>query len=337
MNLLTHWRKDPKKKAKIKGLARVAVYFGVLGIGSALLTVRSARAQVGQEGLEIGRQLNQRITALVGDGKHETTKLRVNGQVIYVASSLVKDPAKDVLDRFAHYCGSNLAQSPKEWNGLADQPGAMADAKVTGESGVIRAGEGDDGMVMCFTKTKDAKPKLSEAVQAFAETGELSALGELRYAYASTTNGKTSVLTAWTHEHFSVKEMMAQEGVDAPGIDVPGLPRPPNTWRMISATAEGTGYMVNVYRTDATPEQLSSFYEAEMKKLGYDGGDVPLSRPNRETDPPLPAIADANEKRGLAFMKEGAVFTIGIRREDGKSYIAAGFSGAAAGMRATTP
>jgi hypothetical protein len=331
MNLLTHWRKDPKKKAHIKGMARVAVYFSVLGVASAILTVRSAKAQVAQEGLELGRQLAQRMDALAGEGKHETTKLRLNGQVMYVSNALVKDPAKDVLDRFAEHCEKNLAQSPKEWNGLADAPGELGDAKVTGEAGVVRAGSDKDGMVMCLTKTKASKPKLSEAVQAFAETGELSALGELRYVFVQTTpKGKTQVLTAWTHETFSVKEMMPPEGVDSPGADIAGLPRPPASWRMISATAEGTGYAMNVYRSDDSPEKISAFYEAEMKKLDFTGGAIPFARPNGEVDGQIVRPEEGTGKTGLAFAKEGAVFTVGIKQENGKSYVAAGYAGTTA-------
>lgn len=331
MNLLTHWRKDPKKKAHIKGMARVAVYFGVLGIASTILTVRSAKAQVAQEGLELGRQLAQRMDSLVGEGKKETNKLRLNGQVIYVSNALVKDPAKDVLDRFADHCARNLAQSPKEWNGLANAPGELGDAKVTGDSGVVRAGSDKDGMVMCLTKTKDSKTKLSEAVQAFAETGELSVLGELRYVFVQTTpKGKTQVLTAWTHEKFSVKEMMPPEGVDSPGADIAGLPRPPASWRMISATSEGTGYAMNVYRSDESPEKLASFYEAEMKKLGFTGGSVPFARPNGEMGDHVDRPAEGSPRTGLAFAKEGAVFTVGINAENGKSYVAAGFAGTTA-------
>ncbi len=328
MNLLKYWRTDPTKKAQIRGLVRVACYFGVLGIGSAFFTVRSARAQVAQEGLELGRQLSQRMQSLAGPGQHEVNKLRVNGQPIYVASTTTKDAPKDVLERFAGYCAQNLAQSPQEWNGLADEPGAMKDAKVSGEAGIIRAGSDTDGMVMCFAKGKEAKAKLSDAVQAFAETGDLSALGELRYAYVhSAANGKTSVLTAWTHERFSVKELVAQEGVDAPGQDFTGLPRPQGSWRMFSATSEGTGYAVNVYRTDASGESVAELYDKEMLKLGWTGGEVTF-------DPNEP---NAAQKKGLAYGKEGALLTVGIRSEDGKTYVAVGYAGASSGMRATAP
>lgn len=323
LELLTHWRKNPAKKRHIKGLARVAVYFTVLGLGCAFVSVRAARAQVAEEGLDLGRQLSRRMNALMGPGEHETMKLRVNGQSLYVSNTVSKDPAKDVLDRFAAHCAENLAQSPREWAGLGDRPGELGRARVAPGEGVIRAGSDRDGMVMCFAKTKDAKPKLADAVKAFAETGDLSALGELRYAFVSTApNGRTSVLAAWTHERFSVKEMMPPEGTDAPGEDLAGFPRPPRSWRMLSATSEGTGYAMNVYRTDAPPDEVVALYETEVRKLGYTGGLIPFdpSDPKRE------------DKRGLAFANGGALLTVGMRVEDGKTYVATGFAGVPQGM-----
>lgn len=328
MKLLAHWRKDPAKKKHIRGMARVATYFAVLGAVSAVFSVRAARAQVAQEGLELGRELSQRMRTLVGPGSQELQKLKVNGQPIWVASSVSKDPAKDVLDRFARLCAQNLAQSPKEWAGLGDAPGVLPDAKLSPDEGVVRAGTDADGMVMCFVKGKDSKPKLSEAVKAFAETGNLSALGELRYAYASTApNGRTSVLAAWTHESFSVKDLAVPEGVDAPGEDFPDFPRPPASWRMLSASSEGTGHGVNVYRTKASPDAVVSLYETEMKKLGWGGGDVPFDASD----------VSRAEKRGLVFAKDGSLLTVGVRQEDGHTFVAVGYAGMHAGFRATPP
>ncbi len=326
MKLLTHWRRDPAKKKHIRGMARVAIYFAVMGLGSALLFVRAARAQVAGEGLELGRQLSQRMTTLIGPGQHEVNKLRLNGQPIYVATSSTTDPATDVLDRFARHCAQNLAQSPREWASLGDQPGVLPDAKLSADEGVVRAGTDADGMVMCFVKTKDASPKLTDAVKAFAETGNLSALGELRYAYARTTQGgRTSVLTAWTYETFSVFDLAPPEGVDAIGEDFPDFPRPPASWRMLSARAEGTGYGLNVYRTKASPDAVVTLYETALRKLGYTGGLIPFA----ETD----LARDA--KRGMAFGKDGALLSVGVRHEDGLTFVAVGFAGAGPATRTT--
>ena len=51
-------------------------------------------------------------------------------------------------------------------------------------------------------------------------TGELGAIGELRYAYVSRApSGKTLVLTVWTDSTFNLRDMIGEEGKDSAGED----------------------------------------------------------------------------------------------------------------------
>ena len=152
-----------------------------------------------------------------------------------------------------------------------DKPG-NDDVKrgVVGSAGIVRGGDGDEGAVLCFTKTPSSKRTFSEAVKTFATTGELGALGGVRYVYAhKSKQGNTVVLTAWTDEQFNVMRFMGEDGKDAEGEDFTGLPRPPASTRVMSARLEDTPFGINVYRSKTAPAELAKIYDESMIKEGW--------------------------------------------------------------------
>jgi hypothetical protein len=69
---------------------------------------------------------------------------------------------------------------------------------------------------------------LTSRLQDFAKTGDLSAVGELRYVLAHRVDGKTAVLTMWTEGPTPLLKMFPTSG-DAPGRDPQEVPRAPGT------------------------------------------------------------------------------------------------------------
>src|SRR5262249_42086816 len=141
------------------------------------------------------------------------------------------------------------------------------------------AGEGDEGSVMCFVRGDEMKPSASEAFTTLMQTGELGALGKVRYAYAkkNAKTGKTLLLTAWTESKFNLYQMLANGKTDAIGEDFPEIPRVPNSVRAIAARAEGTPYAINVYKTTDRPEATLAFYDGAMKERGWLGYDPEMN------------------------------------------------------------
>ena len=253
---------------------------------------------------------------LANASQHDVTPVVFNGQKMFLGSSISNDPPGAVLDRYEASCKSNPGQPAAGWKDL-DPRATAADAPAIATTGLMRSGTAEEGTVVCFVKGADTKATTAEAFRSFAETGELGALGRLRYVYAKTTrSGRTHVLTAWTDDRFNLVDMMPEDGKDAPGQDFPELPRVPNSTRALSAYAEGMPYGVNVYRTTDSPSKTLAFYDAQMIERGFHGFDPEFTE-------------EKNGGQARAYVKDGVVLTIGTKVQPEGVFVALGLAGVA--------
>jgi hypothetical protein len=254
-----------------KGMFRVVAYATAIAILCGFVSVRFARAEVIENSLVIGRQM----TELAHSAKNQAMKVQMNGQEVVFASQLSHDAPRAILDRYEQLCRDNAAQSPDEWRSLAEQAPAGARGKDIAETGgTIRGGSRDEGTVMCFVRSKASKATLGEALATFQTTGELGAIGQLRYAYVrKTKNGGTHVLTMWTMDKFNVREMLPEQG-DAPGEDVAALPRPAGSRRLFAIRIAGAPFGVNAYESDRDPVALASSYDERLTRAGWFAIDI---------------------------------------------------------------
>jgi len=301
-------RHSAEKKKHLKGLLRAGGYFVALTAVFGAIQVRSARAEVKNRTVEMGRQMLQLANAT----QHDVNRINFNGQPMFLGSSLATDSPKSVLDRYEGYCNDNRAQPAESWRELATKPGDK-DKKESGTSilntGIMRSGTDQEGTVVCFTKGAESKASTSEAFKTFAETGELGALGGLRYVYARTTDqGKTLVLTAWTDDKFNLAKLIPEEGKDSGGADFPNLPRPAGTQRVLSAIVEGTPFGVNLYRGGESPEKVVAALDEDMQKRGWWALDPNLAK-RTEYDPARPPV-------GRLYEKDGVVLTVASARDE---------------------
>lgn len=327
------WRSwSVEKSQRVRGLFRVMTYFSVITVACGIVSVRHARAEYENRTLAFGRQMIELAKA----SSHELTTINFNGQPIHVGSSLTPDLPDQILDRYKELCTTNRAQTELGNVAalIAGEAGAsvappedvvqhLADLPTTAEpelpelakSGALRMGDGEEGAVLCFVRGSKSKSNWAEALAGFYSTGDLGALGELRYAYAKRgQNGTTHVLTAWTDSAFNFLDMMGDEGKDCAGEDFPELPRLPNTTRIVSARAEGTPFGVNVYKTKESPTKALAFYDEQMKAAGWFTYD--------------PEMTEAEHKGlGRAYLKDAVVVTLGTSVESDGTYVAVGLAG----------
>lgn len=306
-------RRSPEKKKHLKGLLRAAGYFGVLTVLCGYCSVRNARAEMQQQSLQLGRKM----AALAGAHHHDVNRLVINGQPMFVGSSISADSPKQVLDRYEQLCKTNPGQPSAGWTELVKENGGkpIESAPEVASSGVMRGGDETEGTVLCFVKGPETKATTREALTAFAETGELGALGQMRYVYSKKSkSGKTLVLTAWTEEKFNLFDMMPENGKDVPGDDFAEMPRVPASQRVLSARAEGKPYGVNVYKTSDAPEKTLAFFDVEMKKQGW-----------FTYDPEMSEIKDGG--LGRAYLKDGVVVTLGTVHDQEGNFVSVGLSG----------
>lgn len=299
-----------------RGLLRVAAYFSFVTLACTTVSVRHARAEYEDQTLAFGRQM----VDLAHASNHEITKLALNGQPVHVGSSVTEEDPATVLDRYDEYCKKNFGQTD-DWKSagtpLAPQVSANgADKPALAKAGSVRSKGDADGAVVCFAKGPKTKPTTAEAFESFMSTGYLGAFGELRYAYArKNPSGKTLVLTVWTDSEFNIREMIPEEGQDAPGQDFAEVPRVPNAQRVMSAKADGTPYGINVYKARQPAEQSLAFFDREMKAAGWFTYD--------------PEMTESDDKGlGRAYMKDAVVLTVSTSTQGEENFVALGLAGA---------
>jgi hypothetical protein len=310
---------------------RAGGYVAVLSLGLGAFQLRAAHAEVKNRTVELGRQMFQ----LANASHQDVNKLNMNGQVMWLGSSIAKDSVSSVLDRYEGECRKNSAQSTESWRELAqkiDESTAKKEETPLMATGVMRAGDSAEGTVLCFTKGEHSKPTVGEAFRSFADTGELGALGNLRYVYVKQSDhGRTVVLTAWTDERFNLRDLVPADGREAKGSDFGEIPRPPTSNRLLSAQVEGTPFGVNVYRSKQGPANVVGFYDDEMAKRGWMAIDPELDRQmaKRGQENKTGAI-------GRLYEKNGVVLTLAANLDEGDTITALGLAGVVSAEGATT-
>jgi hypothetical protein len=312
------WRTSIAKRQHVKGLFRAGLYVAFVGCVFGAIQIRTARAEVKDRTLELGREMYQLAHAT----SHDVNKISFNGQPIWLGTSMSKDSAKTILQRYEALCSQNRAQSADEWQKLGEKADASMDKKFL-STGMVRSGDDNEGALVCFTKTSSSKATLREAVETFGKTGDLGAFGSLRYVYVKTTDsGRTHVLTAWTDDRFNIQSMLPQEGVDSPGNELGDVPRPPGTVRVVTARLEGTPYGVNTYEGTDGPDKVIGWYDQEMRKAGWQAFDpeIEINKDNVDRERPV---------KVHLYEKGGVVLTIASRPngDDGKTTTGLGLAG----------
>jgi hypothetical protein len=299
-----------------KGMLRAVAYGTGIALVCAIVSVRFARAEVIDNSIIVGRQM----TELAQSAKNQALQVRMNGQDIMFASQLSNDSPRAILDRYEKLCRDNAAQSVEEWKGLGDKAPAGTQGKDVAETGgTMRGGSNDEGTVMCFVKSSSSKTKIGEALATFHATGEMGAIGQLRYAYVKKTkNGHAHVLAMWTMDKFNIREMLPEEG-DAPGEDFAALPRPEGSRRLFSVKIMGAPYGINVYESTNEPVALANSYDQRLTKDGWFAIDIESEQ--KRNNPRLDGVT------GRVYEKDGILMTVVSHVEDKKTVTGFGIAG----------
>jgi hypothetical protein len=247
---------------------RLSFYFSGVFIFLSVVSARVMYAHAKEAALAFGRELSG-LSELTRDAE----ALLANGQRFRHASTVVEDDVPLVLDHLEAYCrahpglvGGALAEL------AARHPRLMAAHGPTDSlrHGVIREGDAERGMLICFT---DQRPgtlaELMEAARQLVETSDLTSFGQVLYSYAERTpGGRTHVVTLWAESGVDLGRMFPATG-DAAGEDSRELPRPQNARRTLSAAAEGMPFALRLYETSASPSAVQGFYDDWMREHGW--------------------------------------------------------------------
>lgn len=249
-------------------MLRLSVYFSSVFVCLAVLSARAMYAHAKDAALAFGRELSG-LSELTRDAE----AVLANGQRFRHASTVVDDDVPLVLDHLEAYCrahpglvGGALAELAARHPKLMAEHGPSESLR----HGVIREGDAERGMLLCFT---DQRPgtlaELVDAARQLVETSDLSSFGHVLYSYAERNrDGRTHVVTLWTETGVDLGGMFPATG-DAAGDDSRELPRPANARRTLSAAAEGMPFGLRLYETSASPASVQRFYDDWMRENGW--------------------------------------------------------------------
>jgi hypothetical protein len=260
----------PRREWRIKKFARLALYVGAVSLGLGALAARSVYGDVKTSALAMGHELGQ-----LGDVGTKRP-LRLNGEPIFIASSTEDMSVQEVLDKSEARCRLGSAGLTSELEDLSASlkdklPAALLGARG---AGILRDDRGDTGLVACLVR-EDGKPveglkEVTARLGEMVKTGDLSALGRLRYVFAEkTSTGRTHVVAAWTEGSFNLRAIIPPAGMDAPGSDPAHAPRPPRSARILTADFEGAPYGVRIYDSTALPAEIVKVYDEAMPRAGW--------------------------------------------------------------------
>jgi hypothetical protein len=252
-------------------VARVIVFtVAVLAVVLAL-HVRSVRASAAEQAVVLGKELAQ-----FGDLMSGAHRVQINGENIYVSTALSTQSVQSVLDRFQRYCDARNGSVPQDF---ATQAPEKADElrQALGDDwldhwGVVRDGDDTEGTVMCIAQRDQAGVAgIVRKLQSFMKSWDLGDVGDFRYVYAKRVDGgRTHVITSLTDGPFHLRNILGQDGGDAPGDDPPATPRPPQSRRILSSVVDGLPYGVQMFATNKPVEDVLSFYDHELPARGWE-------------------------------------------------------------------
>lgn len=278
-------------------LTRLGAFVATGLVVTAVVSVRSARAQV-NEGL---RHLARQLMPYAEQGVMESPRRVVlNGESLYLSMGTTRDGVEAVLDYYESRCArssGHLSDSLRALDHAAFNqlwtPGARRAASIE----TVRFGDASGGYVACLDvgEARLTPEDILHRAESMIASGDLSRYGELRYAYVTRGTTGTRILTVATQGPFNILRLFPERG-DAPGADIPGLARYPEMRRVISAYEDGVPNKLGVYTVRAPAAQVRSWYRAQMAGRGWTVLDLPRDRR-------LPPEIEARRDRMVAFEK----------------------------------
>lgn len=244
------------------GFLRAMVLAGLILAITISVSLRRADAHLGESLIAFGDQLS----AFTG-GRLQSKEghLSINGVLLHRVTASTPLSIEETLDRLTRVCAENGGVEGAE-KLLAKTSTENRASTRTLLQGVYRHETSGQGVLACIDTGRPlALKELTERLGTLTKTGDLSALGHLRYVLAKREGEVTSLLVLWTDGSAPVLRMFPKTG-DAPGRDVPDVPRPEKARRLLSAADLGAPYSITVYRSSSSPEALQRWYVEALAK-----------------------------------------------------------------------
>jgi len=295
--LLATRKYAPGAFARMRGLGRLSVYFGVLTAVAASFTAHGAKAEMAENQISLGRDL-----APLADLLKEQHTISVNGERAHIATTTANESLETVLDRFSASCAANTSPLSDGWKIVGEKNRDAAREAITALT-TTRHITGNEGTISCVARGAHSGNSFLDSMREFTKSGDFGAIGQMRYVYAKrAADGTTFVMTAWTDDNFSVRALTPKNGEDAPGSDSNLAPRPEHSQRILTTAIEGAPFAVRAYKSADAPQSILAAYDVSLPKSGWS-----CTSP-QGMEPTMRSCA-----------KEGVDLTISVGKTDGGS------------------
>lgn len=296
------WRSRSARTTRAFALLRVLAFLTVASTLISLACARRAKAEMATNAVKVGRDLLPIVQELGG-----AATVSLNGQRVILKYDATTRTVRQVLDSAEETCRQGGVEGGVRSLTDRDKPFLSLP-----DLGIVRSGNDDEGLVMCFAKGENTRATLKDQVAALVDTSDLGSLGKLRYVYARTEGkGKGSAaLVALTEDSFRLDALDANVvgGEDSPGSDDPSLPRPPSSTRFLSALIEGAPYATRGYRTRLPADEVRATYDGAMLARGFTTVEMPAKKTSAYSkDGVLVTFATALDKNGDTLVSIGTM------------------------------
>ncbi len=265
-------------RAYIRPIARLTMFFVVCAALLGYIDYRVARAAVFDRLLTLG----QKMAPYLDDGRNseKPRRLDLNGVHFWISVGKTAHQPRQVRDFYLQRYAES-GELKRVGDDLRRRNLWPASAPALNQ---FSFGDDKQGGVAAIDYGAPLTLKgLKERAQRFSKSGDLSDIGQLRYAYFEKTDSGTRVITMWTDDHFRLADLLPAQKQDAPGSDLDGVPRPPGSIRILSAMEEGMPARAVVYEGSGSPTAVEAFYRVRMNSVGWREDETfsALSRRNR--------------------------------------------------------
>ena len=247
------------------GCLRAVLVLGLVVGALCALSIRSAEARVGESLRGFASELmNWKSASFASTPRN----LWLNAGELRFVSASTELSVSETLDRFEDVCQRHgeIAGAEQVLNAKRTTLGRSSTAWL---HGAFREEAATEGFLACLDTGGVLGPsELAKRIQRFAETGDLAALGELRYVLARREGNVTSALLLWTEGAFPLLRMFPEHG-DAPGRDPLDMPRPAQAERLLSAAERDAPYSLTLYRVSSGPAPALASYVEGLKSAGW--------------------------------------------------------------------
>lgn len=253
----------PKLRKTARVMAYTLVVSGVVGA----VSIHKARAAFEEQSLGLGADLMS-IAPLLEDAH----TFSFNGQQAHVSATKTSDSLGRTLDLLEQNCRENGGNNVDTWKTVPTAEEMQKSGKPFTEIPILRHETEKSGVVICFVKgsKRDESASIQDRMQAFTDTGDIGAIGKIRYAYAATNKHGTSVITVWTDDSFNVLALQPKDDGDTTGKDPAVLPRPADANRFMTIEADARAGLESFgYASHKNAKDAAAAYDDDMKKAGW--------------------------------------------------------------------